>query len=171
MQVRPQDSSADPLGRVQEVMMIVPIDAKVNEAEDVAEKHGQQRLQGGERRAVRHFQFQHHDGDDNRQHAIAERFESAFGHGRMITIVAVGREQETKGTINLLGTPQSRASLPSESPDKKFSMTNRVLFLLVVTASVCSAVPLTIVTNVEPQPFTAQVKRLIEATDYLGVPF
>src|SRR5688572_9649399 len=47
----------------------------------------------------------------------------------------------------------------------------RVIFLLVAGASVCSAVPLTIVTNVEPQPFTAQVKRLIEATDYLGVPF
>jgi len=50
-------------------------------------------------------------------------------------------------------------------------MTKRVLFFLFVGAAVCSAVPLTIVTNVEPQPFTAQVKRLIEATDYLGVPF
>jgi hypothetical protein len=50
-------------------------------------------------------------------------------------------------------------------------MMKPVLFLLAAGAFVCSAVPLTIVTNVEPQPFTAQVKRLIEATDYLGVPF
>src|SRR5688572_31310077 len=50
-------------------------------------------------------------------------------------------------------------------------MMKRVLFFLAAGAAVCSAVPLTIVTNVEPQPFTAQVKRLIEATDYLGVPF
>lgn len=50
-------------------------------------------------------------------------------------------------------------------------MMKRVLFLFAAGVAVCSAVPLTIVTNVEPQPFTAQVKRLIEATDYLGVPF
>jgi len=50
-------------------------------------------------------------------------------------------------------------------------MMKRVLFFLIAGVAVCSAVPLTIVTNVEPQPFTAQVKRLIEATDYLGVPF
>ena len=47
----------------------------------------------------------------------------------------------------------------------------RVLFFLFATVSVCSTVSLTVVTNIEPQPFTAQVKRLIEATDYLGVPF
>src|SRR5687768_4995506 len=50
-------------------------------------------------------------------------------------------------------------------------MMKRVFLFLLAGAAVCSAVPLTIVTNVEPQPFTAQVKRLIEATDYLGVPF
>jgi hypothetical protein len=89
------------LSGVQQVVMIVPINAEVNKAEDVTEKHGQQRLQGGESGAMRHFQFQHHDGDDNCQHAVAECFESAFGHWRMITIVAVSREQETKGAINL----------------------------------------------------------------------
>ena len=30
--------------------------------------------------AVRHLQLQHHDGDDDGDHAIAERFEPAFGH-------------------------------------------------------------------------------------------
>jgi hypothetical protein len=50
-------------------------------------------------------------------------------------------------------------------------MKTRCLLMLLLSATICSAVPLTIVTNVEPQPFTAQIKRLIEATDYLGVPF
>lgn len=52
-------------------------------------------------------------------------------------------------------------------------MRYRLYAALLASAWVCtsSAVPLTIVTNVEPQPFTAQIKRVIEATDYLGVPF
>jgi hypothetical protein len=28
----------------------------------------------------RHFQFQHHDGDDDGKHAISERFQSGFMH-------------------------------------------------------------------------------------------
>ena len=50
-------------------------------------------------------------------------------------------------------------------------MNAKCLFTLFLSATFSSAVPLTIVTNVEPQPFTAQIKRLVEATDYLGVPF
>jgi hypothetical protein len=33
---------------------------------------------------VRHLQFEHHDRDDDRDHAVAEGFESSFGHGRTL---------------------------------------------------------------------------------------
>ena len=52
-------------------------------------------------------------------------------------------------------------------------MMNRlfVTLALIGSTTLLSATPLTIVKDIEPQPFTAQVKRLIEATDYVGVPF
>src|SRR5687767_281277 len=80
MQVGPEDRPADAVRGVQQVMVIVPIDPKVNETEDITQEHGEQRLERGEGDAVRHFQLEHHDRDDDRQHAIAERLESAFGH-------------------------------------------------------------------------------------------
>lgn len=43
--------------------------------------------------------------------------------------------------------------------------------VLVVAACSVSAAPLPIEKNVDWQPFTAQVRRLVEATDYLGSPF
>src|SRR5437879_1489992 len=43
--------------------------------------------------------------------------------------------------------------------------------LLLFTATFTRAQTLPVVSDVEPQPFIAQVKRLIEASDYLGSPF
>ncbi|MBI2949646.1 MAG: hypothetical protein HYY23_18585, partial [Verrucomicrobia bacterium] len=43
--------------------------------------------------------------------------------------------------------------------------------VLVATAAAVRAQTLPLVSDVEPQPFIAQVKRLIEASDYLGSPF
>src|ERR1051325_10040502 len=67
-------------GGVEHVVMVVPVDSHKDEAEDVAKKSRQPRLERGEVGAVRHFEFEHHNGDDDREHAIAECFESAFAH-------------------------------------------------------------------------------------------
>src|SRR5213594_2858019 len=52
-------------------------------------------------------------------------------------------------------------------------MTTRLLATVLLAGSLAPSfsAPLAIIKDVEPQPFTAQVKRLIEATDYLGIPF
>ena len=57
---------------------------------------------------------------------------------------------------------------------RRFSLASRTLgltalVLFAVTSALAQTLP--IVSEVEPQPFIAQVKRLIEATDYLGSPF
>ena len=81
MEVRPEDAAADAFGGLEEVVMVVPVDADVDETEDVAEEDGQERFQGGEVGGVRDFQFQHHDGDDDREDAVAEGFEPGGFHG------------------------------------------------------------------------------------------
>ena len=80
MKIRPENPAANMLDKVEEVMVIAPIDAEEDEAQEVTEQYGNQRTQRVKTCVVRHFQFQHHDGDDNRHHAIAERFQPRFRH-------------------------------------------------------------------------------------------
>lgn len=54
----------------------VPVNDDADDTEDVAAEHGKQRDQIVIRRAVRHLEFQHHDGDD----AVAEVFQPGFAH-------------------------------------------------------------------------------------------
>jgi len=72
MEVRPEDAAADAFGGLERGVMVCSVDADVDETEDVAEEDGQERFQGGEVGGVRDFQFQHHDGDDDREDAVAE---------------------------------------------------------------------------------------------------
>ncbi len=57
-------------------MVIVPVDADVDEAGE----HGHERHERGEVLAVRHFQFEHHDRDDDGDDAITEGFEPGLAH-------------------------------------------------------------------------------------------
>lgn len=67
-------------GRVQEVMVIVPVDRNVNEAQDIAEEHREHRSQGCNISSVRRLHLQHHDRDDDGKYPIAESFQSALIH-------------------------------------------------------------------------------------------
>src|SRR5258707_1813663 len=112
MQIRPQHATIDVLDCLQQVMMIAPIDAYKNKTQQVTEKHwgnGNQRLPTGD---MRHLQLQNHDGDNNRNHAIAECFQSALGHGR----VTSADKSFFIGTNPIVASPptsSSTRSLPS----------------------------------------------------------
>ena len=61
---------------MQHVMVIVPVDAEIDEAEHVAQEHRD--LWAPEAStlvAVRHLQLEHHDGDDDGNHTVAKRFD------------------------------------------------------------------------------------------------
>ena len=54
MQVGPQNAAVDPSVSVEHVVMVVPVDAEKDEAQHVAEEHGQQRAERRPVGAVRH---------------------------------------------------------------------------------------------------------------------
>ncbi|HWX27017.1 MAG TPA: hypothetical protein VNZ53_06210 [Steroidobacteraceae bacterium] len=62
------------------MVVIVPIDADVDEAQYVTQEVGDQGCERIDVGAARHLELQHHDGDDDGDDAIAEGFESAAVH-------------------------------------------------------------------------------------------
>ena len=66
------------------MVMVVPVDTQVDEAQEVAEEHRNQWLQNIDAVPMRHRQFQDHDRDDDRDHTVAERLEPALSHFRRV---------------------------------------------------------------------------------------
>src|SRR5215471_4715520 len=80
MEVGPHDPAADPPRRMKQVVVVVPIDADVSKAQHIAQQDWEHWQQCGEIGPSRDLQLEHHDGDDDRQHPVAERFDPSLGH-------------------------------------------------------------------------------------------
>src|SRR5215510_1525693 len=80
MKIRPQNAPGHSPTGIEHMVMIVPVDTDVYKAEDIAQKHGSDRRERSETVAVRNFHLKHHDGDDDRDDAIAERLEPVLAH-------------------------------------------------------------------------------------------
>src|SRR5688500_17538694 len=80
MQVRPEDTSGYMARTVKQMVVVVPIDAHVDEAEDIAKKYRQQRFKRGEFRAMWHLQLQNHDRYNDCDHPIAKGLGSVLLH-------------------------------------------------------------------------------------------
>src|SRR5215211_7319983 len=65
---------------LEHVMMIVPVDPDIEETQNIAQEHRPQLDKDLQVITVRNFHFQHHNGDDDRDDSITERFESVFFH-------------------------------------------------------------------------------------------
>ena len=74
-------AAARPACGLEQVMVVVPVDADVDEAQHVAERTGSSGRSAARSEPCGDLQLEHHDGDDDGDHAIAEGFEAAFGHG------------------------------------------------------------------------------------------
>src|SRR6185295_3667594 len=80
VQIRPEHSSRNMLTGVQHVMMVVPVDPYVDKAQHITKKHRNERYEVLRRMAMGNLQFQDHDSDDDGDHCVAERFQSALAH-------------------------------------------------------------------------------------------
>jgi len=99
MQIRPQNPARHMLRGLQQVMMVVPVNPHVNEAQHIARENRKQRLQSRKVGPLRRFHFQHHDRDDHREHPITKRLHPPLGHASASVIrVAAGSSFHTLGT-------------------------------------------------------------------------
>lgn len=63
------------------VVMVVPVDAKKNEADHIARENRNQRFQRLERAFLGRVKFKHHDGDQDGENAVTKGFKSVLLHG------------------------------------------------------------------------------------------
>src|SRR4051794_24025606 len=78
------------------MMMVGPIDAHIDKTQHIT---GEYRRQGRQRRefgVVRYLQLQHHDRNDDRQYAVAERFQSVCLHLTDVTDAALHAAIESR---------------------------------------------------------------------------
>src|SRR5205823_3731999 len=73
-------AASDVMYGVEQVMVVVPVDRGEDEAQHVRQERRRERRECRGIRSVRHLELEHHDGDDDGDHAVAERLEAALGH-------------------------------------------------------------------------------------------
>ena len=68
---------------IDEVMVVDPVDADLNETKQVNEDERKDFMQAGEIAdfARGYLELEHHDGDDDGDDAVGEGFEAAWGEG------------------------------------------------------------------------------------------
>src|SRR5690242_19248418 len=70
---------------MEHVVVIIPVDADINETEHVTQKDRYHWLQGGELAPIGSFHFEDHDCDDDGDHAVTECFEPVVSHSPRIS--------------------------------------------------------------------------------------
>src|SRR5919108_3596705 len=84
MEVGPKHRPSHLVTCMQHVVMVVPIDAEVDETQHITQKHRDQWRKGLDALTMRHLQLQHHDGDDDGDDAIAECFKPTLAHSYLV---------------------------------------------------------------------------------------
>src|SRR5690349_10114241 len=80
MKIGPHDPAVDVIADTQQMVMIVPVNPDINEAQNIGKKYREKRFERCQPGAMRHPQFQDHDGDDDREYTVTEGFESVGLH-------------------------------------------------------------------------------------------
>src|SRR5262249_50712117 len=115
VQVRPQNPTGDSSAGVYHVVMIVPVNADVNEAEHVAHEHRHKWHQCFQAVAMRNLHLEHHDRDDDGDDPVAERLQSVLAHCDPRAALYGLVRMRTASTASI-GMAASKNSRPESSP-------------------------------------------------------
>src|SRR6266704_210140 len=80
MEIRPEDSTSYLISEIEHVVMVIPVDRNDDKAQNVGEEYWQERTERVETDDMRNAQLEHHDRNQDRDHAVAERTESVTVH-------------------------------------------------------------------------------------------
>src|SRR5215472_5780834 len=80
MQIRPKNLARDVVRGLKQVVMIVPIDAYVEETENVTEKNGNQWKECGEIAQGGDLYIEHQERDNDGKYAVTESLYTSFAH-------------------------------------------------------------------------------------------
>jgi len=100
MQIGPKDATGHPSACVQHMVMIVPVDADVDEAENVAHEYGKEGCQRSDAVTMRNLHLQNHDRNDDRDDTVAEGLESVLAHACVL--------EQPRGNANAPAPPQQQ---------------------------------------------------------------
>src|SRR5262249_38818587 len=112
--VGPQNEAVDARNGVQHVMMVVPVDREIDEAEHVAEEMRSRAYQRRPVGAMRQLQLQHHDGDDDGDDAVAESRQTFLAHDGSCPM---SRERATGSGRSTVFPRSTLSARPRESGD------------------------------------------------------
>src|SRR5208282_1495189 len=97
------------LRRLEQVMMIVPVDPHINEAQHIAQENREKWLQCRKPSALGGLHFQHHDSYDDGEHPITECFHAPLGHTSSWVICSARRSPSHVTPPNAVEFPEAVA--------------------------------------------------------------
>jgi hypothetical protein len=80
VKIRPKQFSIHPIHHVEEVMVIIPVDAYIQKAQHIADEYWNERFKIADVIRMGNFQFKDENGNNDGEHAVAESFKSIFMH-------------------------------------------------------------------------------------------
>ena len=89
-QIAVEDAGVDLLDAVDEQVVIDPVDAGEGEGEQIDEEDGKDGVEAGGAALVRNFELEHHDGDDDGEHAVGEGLKPGWREGLVVGEVGHG---------------------------------------------------------------------------------
>jgi hypothetical protein len=74
-----EDTFVGLFGAMDQVVVIDPINASESKGDQIEAERGENGAKAGEAVLAGNLEFQHHDGDDDRDHSVGEGFEAGWG--------------------------------------------------------------------------------------------